>query len=217
MTPIQLVLFDLDGTLLDTAPDLIYALNYLRKEHNLSELSLSTMRPIASLGSKAMIKHAFDIDESNKYFNILREKFLALYEEHLADSTQFFPGVNDLLVQLEEKKVPWGIVTNKLTRHTMPLLQALNLSHRPACIICGDTLATYKPDPEPILYACRSQLQNPNHCIYIGDAATDVIASKAAGTKSLVALYGYISQEDNPLTWQADGYVNTPLEVLDWM
>jgi phosphoglycolate phosphatase len=217
MTPIRAVLFDLDGTLLDTVPDLVYALNCLRKEYVLPELPQSAIRPIASLGSRAMIKQAFGIEESDINFNTLREKFLDLYEKHLADSTRFFPNVENVLTHLESANIPWGIVTNKLTRHTRALLKALRFEHRPACIVCGDSLATYKPDPEPILYACQILKQQPDECVYVGDAITDVTASKAAGTKSLVALYGYIHADENPLAWQADGYIRDSIEIIDWI
>lgn len=217
MNSIRAVLFDLDGTLLDTIPDLVFALNRLRKEHNMPDLPLSAIRPIASLGSKAMVKLALGIEETHSNFNQLRDYFLDLYETHLADSTRFFPQIEIVLEHLETTHIPWGIVTNKLTRHTMALLKALRIDHRPGCIICGDSLSTFKPDPKPILYACELLQQAPQHCLYIGDAATDVVASKAAGTKSLVALYGYIDANEEPLLWNADGYVREPIEIIDWL
>jgi N-acetyl-D-muramate 6-phosphate phosphatase len=217
MKDIRSVLFDLDGTLLDTAPDLVFTINRLREEHGLPALPLSTIRPIVSLGSKAMVKLALGIEENHPTFSELREYFLALYQDHLAMSTQFFPQVEKVLAHLDAHNIPWGIVTNKLTRHTTILLKALNLDHRPACIICGDSLPTYKPDPAPILHACELVKQEPKHCLYVGDCITDVMASKAAGTKSLVALYGYIGEEEDPYTWKADGYIQEPLDILTWL
>lgn len=217
MNPIRAVLFDLDGTLLDTVPDLVYALNQIRIAGSLPELPASCIRPIANLGSKAMAKLAFGIDENDPKFPSMREQFLNLYEKHLADSTQFFPNVENVLAHLESNNIPWGIVTNKLARHALPLLKALRIDHRPACIICGDSLATSKPDPEPIRYACQLLRVEPRHCIYVGDAVTDVAASKAAGTRSIVALYGYIHSDENPLAWNADGYIQEPLELIEWM
>ena len=210
------VLFDLDGTLLDTAPDLVFALNKLREECGLPELPLSMIRPVISYGSKAMIKKVLDIDEDDPNFASLRERFLALYQKHLADSTQLFPHIENVLIHLEAHHIPWGIVTNKMTRHTLAILKALRMDHRPLCIVCGDTLPTYKPDPAPIVYACELLKQDPKNCIYVGDSVNDVIASKAAGTKSLVAMYGYIGSDENPLTWQADGYIHQPTELIDW-
>ena len=211
---IQAVLFDLDGTLLDTVPDLVYVLNQIRIAESLPALPVSTIRPIANLGSKAMVKIAFGMEESDPGFKRMREQFLGLYEKHLADSTRFFPNVEKVLDHLDERQIPWGIVTNKLTRHTQPLLKAMGVDHRPACVICGDSLKTAKPDPAPIRYACELLQQMPKHCIYLGDALTDVTASKAAGTKSLVALYGYIHGDDDPFSWEADGYLEEPLELI---
>jgi N-acetyl-D-muramate 6-phosphate phosphatase len=214
---IQAVLFDLDGTLLDTAPDLLYALNLLREEYHLPALSLFSIRSIANLGSKVLIKQALGIDESHKKFKEMREKFLALYFEHLNHSTRFFPNTEKVLDYLESHSIPWGIVTNKLTMHAVPLLKSLNIYERSGCLICGDSLAKAKPHPEPILKACQLLKQQPADCAYVGDAATDVMASKAAGTKSLVALYGYLHQEDDPYSWQADGYLHEPIELLEWL
>lgn len=214
---IRAVLFDLDGTLLDTVHDLVYTLNHLRTEEKMSELAIEEIRSIASLGSKGMIKYAFGIEETDLRFKPLREKFFALYENHVARSTQFFPQMETVLTHLETHQIPWGIVTNKLTRHTSALLKALRLDHRPACTICGDSLSTFKPNPEPILHACNLLNIAPQHCLYVGDAATDVIASKAAGTISLVATYGYIGPDENPLDWQADGYIQNPIQIIDWL
>ena len=211
------ILFDLDGTLLDTVPDLVYALNLVRKIESLQVLPAEHIRPIANLGSRAMVKAAFGIEECDPRFPGMREEFLKNYEKHLADSTQFFPNVEKVLSLLEQKQIPWGIVTNKLTKHAHALLKALHIDHRPACVICGDSLAKGKPDPLPILHACKLLQQKPEDCIYLGDAATDVQASKAAGTKSLVALYGYIHGDDNPKSWKADGYINDPIELLKWI
>lgn len=214
---IHTVLFDLDGTLLDTAPDLLQALNRLRIKHTLAPLPMSVFRPLVNLGSKAMIKYAFDITEYDPSFDSLRKEFLTYYEENIADTTVFFPHIEKVLLHLDAQQIPWGIVTNKPARFTQELLQLLHFTHRPACTISGDTLPTYKPDPAPILHACHLLKTKPENCMYIGDAATDVAASKAAGTKSLIALYGYISSHEDAFTWQADGYIYEPLEILDWL
>ncbi len=217
MKIIRAVLFDLDGTLVDTAPDLLYALNQLRKQYDKSPLPLSAIRPLANQGSKAMLKFALGVDENATDFKSLREQFFALYQIHLADATQFFPHIERVLAYLDEQSIPWGIVTNKLTRHATALLQAMQWRYQPACLICGDSLPTQKPDPAPIRVACERLQQLPAHCLYIGDAESDVIASRRAGTQSLVALYGYINEDENPLTWQADGYIETPLDILSWI
>lgn len=214
---IQAVLFDLDGTLVDTAPDLLYALNKLRAERQLPPLPLDKLRAITSLGAKAMMELAFDFKESTEHFAYLKERFLNFYLEHIADATQLFPQMDTVLKHLEDNGLPWGVVTNKSTLPTNQLLKALKLDDRAACIVCGDTLSTCKPDPAPIIHACDIIQQKPADCLYVGDAITDVTASKKAGTKSLVALYGYIHHDDDPRTWRADGYINKPIELIDWL
>jgi 2-phosphoglycolate phosphatase len=217
MKCIKGVLFDLDGTLLNTAPDLVFAINQLRLAANLPELPHSVLSPIAGLGSKAMIQKALDIDETDDRYPSMREKFLDIYTQHIADSTHFFPEMDKVLAHLDEQHIPWGIVTNKLTIHTKEVLKKLNFLERPGCVICGDTLSTYKPHPEPILHACKLIGVSPEQCLYVGDAATDVAASKAAGTHSLVALYGYIGSQEDPYHWEADGYIKSPIEIIDWL
>lgn len=211
------VLFDLDGTLLDTAPDLTYALNVLRKSLHLPEIPLTALRPYISLGSKEMVKQMLGIPESAPDFNKWRENFLEIYSQNIANLTQLFPHVEAVLAHLDQQEIPWGIVTNKLTRHTSELLKALHLDHRPICVICGDSLKVYKPDPAPILHGCELLKCEPKDCLYVGDAFTDVAASKAAGTTSLVALYGYIGTDENPFDWQADGYLQDASELFNWL
>ena len=214
---IKAVLFDLDGTLLDTAPDLADAINQLRKKHELPPLSVATVRSIATLGSKALVKIALGIEETDKSFSNMRESFFQFYEKKIAKTTQFFPQMETVLNFLENARIPWGIVTNKLKRHTTPLLEALKINHRPACVVCGDTLATFKPDPAPILHGCHLLQTHPRHCLYVGDAETDVKASKAAGVQSLVALYGYINEKEDPYSWKAEGYIHNAIEILEWI
>lgn len=217
MTAIQTVLFDLDGTLLDTAPDMAYALNQLRYAHQLPELPLSAIRPLVGYGSKALLKLGFNIDDSHPDYINLLEDFFSLYQTHLANSTKLFPEMETVLNYLEKQQIPWGIVTNKPYRFTFDILKALELQHRAACIICGDTLQKRKPDPDSILHACNLLKQDPTTCLYIGDTLVDVTASKAAGVKSLVVLYGYIGVEENPYSWNADGYVQTPSDIISWL
>lgn len=215
MNSIKAVLFDLDGTLIDTAPDLLYALNKVRAEYQLPPLPLTKLRAITGLGANAMMKMAFDFDGTEQDFQYLKDRFLNFYIDHIADATRLFPQMDDVLKHLEDKSMPWGIVTNKSTRPTHELLKALQLDQRAACVVCGDTLSTCKPDPAPILHACELIQLQPQDCLYVGDAVTDVIASKGAGTKSVVALYGYIHQEEDPRTWLADGYINEPIELIE--
>ena len=214
---IETVLFDLDGTLLDTAPDMAYALNQQRHKHGLPELELSFIRPLIGVGSRALLRLAFDIDEKHQEYPRLVDEFFSLYQTHLARSTQLFPEMDRVLSYLEKKKIPWGIVTNRLNRFTHDLLKTLQLDKRAACVVCGDDLPKHKPHPDTILLACNQLRQHPEKCVYIGDNSVDVIASKSAGTKSLVALYGYLQENDDPFSWQADGYLPNPLAILDWV
>lgn len=217
MHHIDTVLFDLDGTLLDTAPDMANALNMLRRHRNLPDLSLDVIRPFVGYGSKALLKLGFDADENAGEYAHLLEEFFSAYDRCLSESTVLFPEMSAVLDHLDSNDIPWGIVTNKPARFTINLINDLNLSQRSACIICGDTLDKRKPHPEPILYACKQLNKNPQHTLYVGDTVTDVMASKAAGTRTLVALYGYISADEDPLTWNADGYIKTAGEIIHWI
>lgn len=217
MHTIETVLFDLDGTLLDTAPDMAHALNTLRQQHGMPNLELDIIRPLVGYGSKALLKLGFNVDENHRDYLILLEEFFNAYQNCLAKSTVLFPEMPAVLQHLEEKNIPWGIVTNKPARFTMNLLDALDLTRRSACIVCGDTLTNRKPHPEPILYACKLLKRAPENALYVGDTATDVAASKAAGSHSLVALYGYISAGEDPYEWQADGYIETAGEIINWV
>jgi len=211
------ILFDLDGTLLDTASDMGNALNELRHTHKLPPLPLSVIRPYAGYGSREMLKLAFNIDDDHPHYADYLDGFLQNYQLHLTKTTQLFPGMDELLTQLDEKGIIWGIVTNKPSRFTYDLLKAMNLNQRAACIICGDSLSKRKPDPDQILHACDLLKCSPAETIYLGDTIIDVIASKAAGTKSIVALYGYIKAEEDPLSWNADGYIKHPADIMDWL
>ena len=217
MRKIDTVLFDLDGTLLDTAPDMALALNMLRNQHGLADLPLSVIRPSVGYGSRALLKLGFNIDETHEKYPKLLEEFFAAYDKCLALSTALFPEMSSVLSHFDEKNIPWGIVTNKPARFTHGLLDALDLTQRCAVIICGDTLNNRKPHPEPILHACKLLQRAPETTLYIGDTITDVQASKAAGTRSLVALYGYIGAEEDPYTWEADGYIEKAGEIIPWI
>ena len=211
------VLFDLDGTLFDTAPDLAYALNMLCTLRNIPTLPLEKIRPHAGHGSRSLLKLAFNINESHSEYSALQTQFLKFYQSHIAKQTQLFEGIDRVIHYLHQIKMPWGIVTNKPEQLTTSLLKILPLPKLPHCIVCGDSLPQRKPNPAPILHACTLLQQDPCKCLYVGDTQTDVIASKAAGTHSLVTLYGYIAKEENPYEWQATGYVKNPTEIISWI
>lgn len=211
---IQAVLFDLDGTLLDSAQDLVAALNTLTK----TPFAVSPeLRAASGHGCKAIIKTGLNIDEEDLRYPALAEQFLNYYHDHLLDTTQLFPGMHDVLNHLDEIGIPWGIVTNKAEKYTLKIIEGLNLLSRTKCIISGDSLKNRKPHPEPLLHACHLMQQSPQSCIYVGDSQNDVLASKAAGIASLVALYGYIPLSENPELWKADGYIQQPGEILRFL
>ena len=214
---IRTVLFDLDGTLADTAPDLAYCLNVLRREQGVSELPLDLVKTHVSNGAGALIQLGFNIEPTDPYFEPLRTKLLDLYQQHLIVNSDLFSGMHELLEQLEQKQLNWGIVTNKPKRFTDPLINGLELTSRATCVISGDTTEYKKPHPQPIELACQLSGSVPAQCVYIGDAKRDIMAGKSAGTKTLAALFGYIHPSDNPYAWGADGHIAHPLEILDWL
>ena len=211
------VLFDLDGTLLDTAPDMAQALNRLRLEENLPPLPFAVIRPVVSHGTTGLLKLGFNLSPEASAFHILRIRFLALYAADLAARTTLFTGMAETLIGLKTRRLPWGVVTNKPGWLTEPLLKNLRLWERAACVVCGDTLNKCKPDPAPLLYASRLVGVAPEHCLYIGDAERDVEAGKRAGMLTLVACFGYLHDTESPEHWGADGLIHTPEELLNWL
>lgn len=212
--PINGVLFDLDGTLLDTATDLGHALNTILIKRNIAPLSHDLIRPAAGQGCRGLLKIGLNMEETHPEYPSLCTELFRHYHSHLADTTTFFPGMETVLEHLEKANIPWGIVTNKPERFTTKLLDSLQLTQRAACIISGDTLKKSKPHPEPILHACQLIQQDPAECLYVGDSEVDIIASRAAGSPSVIAMYGYIPPEANPKQWNADGYIQQPMDII---
>lgn len=213
---IRTVLFDLDGTLADTAPDLAYALNLLLAEEGKSTLPYQAICPVVSHGATALIRLGFG-NIADAGLERLRSRFLSLYSDNLVRRTQLFPGITELLAELKRRGLNWGIVTNKPAALAEPLVARLPLPTAPAGIVSGDTTANRKPHPEPLLQACIRAGSQPGQCLYVGDAERDIEAGRRAGMKTLVALFGYISKEDQPERWGADGLIRSPREVLDWL
>lgn len=214
---IACVLFDLDGTLLDTARDMAQALNRLRQEQGLPVLPYEQIRSEVSHGSLAMIRLGFGLSPQDSLFPILRQRFLDLYRLDLAGETVLFPGMDATLAHLETRDIHWGVVTNKPGWLTDPLLRQLNLFERAACVVSGDTVSKRKPDPEPLLHACQLVGVDPGCCLYVGDAERDVQAGKGAGMTALVARFGYVGTHENPEDWGADGLIDTPHDLLVWL
>ena len=215
--PIRSVLFDLDGTLLDTAPDLAYALNRVLEQQGRAPLPYEQIRPKVSHGAKALVKLGFDLNPEDENYATLRQRLLDIYRANLARETRLFPGMDSVLAAIERQGLSWGVVTNKPAWLTDPLLNTLGLSKRAACVVSGDTTGNSKPHPEPMLHACRQAGSRPQHAIYIGDAPRDVQAGRNAGLRTLVALFGYLEPHDRPETWGADGSIERPEDLLDWL
>jgi N-acetyl-D-muramate 6-phosphate phosphatase len=215
--PVDGVLFDLDGTLADTAPDLAAALNRVRRDRGLQPLPLARLRPYASHGARGLLGAGMGIHPEHEHYQELRDAFLEHYAAALCVETALFAEVAALLDAIEARSLRWGIVTNKATRLTAPLLEALGLAARAHAIVCGDTTAHAKPHPAPLLHAALQLGVAPARCVYVGDAERDVIAGIAAGMRTIVARYGYIEPEDAPEDWPASGSIDTPGGLLRWL
>ncbi len=214
---IKAVLFDLDGTLADTALDLGFALNEQRRRHGLPPLPHEQIRPYASHGTIGLLEAGFGLNPEDPRFAAMRAEYLELYTANLCRLTCLFEGMAETLNALEQRKVPWGIVTNKPARFTGPLMTALGLSDRAATIISGDTCAHSKPHPEPMLCASREIAIAPEQCAYIGDAERDMEAAIAAGMMPILARYGYLGANDHPEQWGAHASIEHPAELLRFL
>jgi len=210
-------MFDLDGTLVDTAPDLMRCLNLALLQHGFAEASPAAIKPFISFGARAMIAASLTAPADNRTEEALLETMLDCYESHIADHSVFFAGIEDTLKLIEAQGLKWGVVTNKRKRFTNPLMAALNLTGRAACIVSGDTTAFEKPHPEPMLTACKLAGVEPEQCVYIGDASHDIAAGKNANMKTLAARYGYLKPGDRPETWGADAVIESPAQITDWI
>lgn len=213
-SPYKGVFFDLDGTLADTAPDLVAAANQLLIARNLPPKQYEVLRPCASAGARGLIGGAFGIGTDHPDFITLRDEFFANYEKALLVNSVLFEGIDYLLNQLDAAKLPWGIVTNKSERFTNPLTDLMGLRQRAASTVSGDSTPHAKPHPEPILHAARVANINPSSSVYVGDDIRDIVAGKAAGMKTIAAAYGYCGCEEPPEAWGADYLVRHPRELL---
>lgn len=210
---IKTVLFDLDGTLADTAPDLGYAVNHMRKTRGLPPLPASATRPVASLGARGLLNAGFGIGPGHADYGPLREEFLLLYEKNICRETKLFPGVARLLDALEARRLRWGVVTNKAERLARLLLEELRMTSRASCIIGGDSTPNFKPHPDPLLAACRAMREEAHACIYVGDDQRDVEAGHAAGMKAAAVKWGYLNGSD-PGSWNAEWVLENPQDLL---
>jgi phosphoglycolate phosphatase len=214
---IKLVLLDLDGTLLDTALDMGAALNVLRAEHHMAPLPQERIRPQVSHGAPALLKLGFGLEPQDTRYQEMRSRYLAIYRERLAEETVFFNGMDAVLEKLTQQGLRWGIVTNKPATLTEPLLDMFGLKARAACIVSGDSTARRKPYPDPLLHACVACQVLPAEAVYVGDAQRDMDAAHAAGMLAVVALYGYLGEDEMPLLWKADHMIQHPTDLLSWL
>jgi phosphoglycolate phosphatase len=210
------VLFDLDGTLLDTAGDIHAAINELMIEHRREPLTYEKVRPQVSHGAAAVMKLGFG-DLAPDEFTACREQFLQRYLRRVAVLTRLFDGLDRTLLNFERAHMPWGVVTNKPGFLTDPLLAQLGLAGRAACVVAGDSLPERKPHPRPLLVAAALLDLPPSDCIYVGDSERDIVAARAAGMRSVLARFGYLGPDDQPERWQADYSIDRPEELLSWV
>jgi N-acetyl-D-muramate 6-phosphate phosphatase len=215
--PVDAVLFDLDGTLADTAGDLSGALNRVRADRGLSPVSPDVLRAHASSGARGLLGAGMGITPEAADYAELREAFLAHYEGCLAETTVLFPGVADLLDAIERRGLRWGIVTNKFSRFTGPVVNALALAERASTVVSGDTTPNPKPHPAPLLHAAACLRLPPSRCVYVGDDLRDIVAGNAAGMPTIVAEYGYIGTSETCDSWPATGWIADPLALLNWL
>ena len=217
MATINTVLFDLDGTLIDTAPDMAAALNLLCEEEKQATLDYATIRPRVSDGSVALVKLAFGDSLGSERLAYLKQRYLDIYQDNLAVHSKLFDQIDELFTLLQRHNIRWGVVTNKPGWLTLPLMQQLNLAEQAACIVSGDTTENRKPHPEPMYHACKLAGSTPEQCLYIGDASRDIEAGINAGMKTMVARYGYIEPDINPDDWNADYYIDSPAEISRYL
>ena len=211
---VRAVLFDLDGTLLDSAPDLGAAAEALRAARGLEPLPLHAYRAHAGSGARGMLRVAFDLTPEHEAYEALREEFFTAYEACMLTRTRAFDGVSTLLQRLQDGRLGWGVVTNKSQRFTLPIARALPLFNSASAIVCGDTTPHAKPHPAPLLEAARRLATDPAECIYVGDDLRDIQAGRAAGMRTVAARYGYLGPGAVVEAWEADAVIDSPIEVL---
>ncbi len=214
MRKINTVLFDLDGTLIDTAPDMANALNLLLEEEHTTKLPFDTIRPEVSNGSAALVKLGFPDENNSATLNRLKKRYLTIYENNLCVNSVLFPGILQLINTLENRQMPWGVITNKPGWLTNSLMQQIGLFKRATCVISGDTTKNRKPHPEPMYLACKQTQSRPENCLYIGDALRDIQAGNNAGMTTVIASYGYIENGENTTEWGADFSINNANEII---
>jgi len=214
---IQAVLFDLDGTLADTAPDMALTVNTMRARRGLEPVAESLVRPFVSQGARGMICAAFAMTTGHPDYAAMREEFLEIYAGNLCVRSQLFPGMDNVLERLEADGIAWGVVTNKFERFAKPLIDQLGLGERAGVVVGGDTCARAKPFPDPLLHAAHSLRIPPGNALYVGDDQRDVQAARAAGMPVIVAGYGYLGDGPPAALWGADAIIDSPAGISEWL
>ena len=209
------ILFDFDGTLADTAPDLGGAVNRLREERGMAALPIAQVRPFASSGARGLLRAGFGMTPDHPDYETMRRAFLERYEREICVHTRLFDGIPELLVEIAARGLLWGIVTNKATRLTELIVRELPLDPTPACVVCGDTTPHLKPHPAPLLHAARALGLDPADCTYLGDDLRDIQAARAAGMGAVAVEYGYHGTDNGgPRSWAADHVITHPREMI---
>ena len=214
---VKAVLFDLDGTLVDSAPELGAAADKMRTDRGLPSLPIDRYRPMAGAGARGMLGVAFDVRPDSPDFIPLRDEFLQNYEDRMLLNTHAFDGVAELVEALHAQGLHWGVVTNKSMRFTDPLTRAMSLFATARAVVSGDTTPFSKPHPEPLLEAARRLGVVPADCVYVGDDERDIVAGRAAGMRTVAATYGYMGAQADATLWEADAAITSPLELLHWL
>ncbi len=214
-SPFNAVLFDLDGTLVDTAPDFVLAGNELRERYNMPPMAYVKIAEQVSNGAAVVTATCMEITNDHTNFESLRQELLELYAKHLGTGAIIYPHLNELLIKLESENIHWGVVTNKPFAYAEPLLEKLELSSRNGVLICPDHVSKKKPDPESVLLAAKKINCAPENCIYVGDHQRDVAAGNSANMLTIAVGYGYLTEQENPSLWEADNIANTPKELSD--
>lgn len=213
-TDVMAVLFDLDGTLIDSAPDLGAAADKMRVDRGLPSLPLEQYRPMAGAGARGMLGIAFGMTPEHPDYAAMREEFFANYENCMTQRTYAFDGIPELIAQLRARGLAWGVVTNKSMRFTGPLTQSMGLFETAAAVVGGDSTPHAKPHPEPLFEAARQLKLDPARCLYVGDDERDVVAGRAAGMGTVAATYGYLGSNADTQLWGANAHIHSPLELL---
>ncbi|MFE1571252.1 HAD-IA family hydrolase [Comamonas odontotermitis] len=211
---IQAILFDLDGTLIDSAPDLGAAADQMRVVRGLPSLPMADYRPFAGSGARGMLRVAFGLHPEDEQFPVMREEFFQNYERRMTQDTTVFDGVSEMLANIVTRQLQWGVVTNKSKRFTEPLSQQMSLFATAGAVVSGDTTPHAKPHPEPLFEAARRIGVAPESCVYVGDDERDILAGKAAGMYTVAAVYGYLGEKQSVAHWQADDVIESPHELL---